>query len=45
MTHTDIFSLVISLNIIIWSHWIADFVFQLDRMARNKSKDNKHIVA
>lgn len=38
MTHTDIFSLIIGLNIIIWSHWVSDFVFQLDRMARNKSK-------
>lgn len=34
-------STLIGVLIIIWSHYIGDFVMQLDQMARNKSKCNK----
>lgn len=29
---------MLSFLLIIWGHYVADFVFQLDRMAKNKSK-------
>lgn len=39
---------MISIWLVLWllfSHWIADFVFQSDRMATNKSKDVKALLS
>ena len=35
---------VITLIYILFIHWVADFIFQSDYMAQNKSKDNKALL-
>lgn len=41
--HDQLFFLI-GILILVWSHWVGDFVMQLDRMARNKSTDNKALT-
>lgn len=43
ITHDQLFFLI-GILILVWSHWVGDFVMQLDRMARNKSKSNKALM-
>ena len=34
----------INLLLLIWFHWLSDFVFQSDKMAKRKNKSNKWLT-